>query len=113
MRPNSGVCGGASILTVAGASGVSASAKFFEVGSTLSASGARSAKTRGLCLVLDSWPNVRWPGDRASISSEKLLARCTAALARSTPEKLAMEKALARARDKAAVPVSMIERRRC
>ena len=74
---------------------------------------SRDASTREyLCLVLVSSPLIRSPGERWLISWRKLLARSMAALARSTPAKLVMDKAAASAAARLDPPANRSERRR-
>ena len=108
---NSGTCGVASIVTAGGAVGNSASAKFFSGCLMSTGSASRSARIACRCFVFDSCPSVRSPGERALSRSEKVLARCTAALARSTPVNVATENAVPSAIDTAAALASAIRRR--
>jgi len=105
--------GGTSIETGRSAASTGARASTRLAGGAGTGGATRSGSTAvTLCLVLTSSPSVRSPGERLFISSARLFARSTAADARSTPVKLAIDSAEVTATVRAAPLARSIGRRR-
>src|SRR5207248_1164222 len=111
---NSSTAGGDSIATGISdsAGGAMTSTRLAGICSGISGIGRSANTLKCRCLVLVSTPATRAPGERPFIISMKLLARSAAAAAKSTPLKLATEKAVPSASVRTAPPAPRSRRRR-